>query len=204
MAGLRQKQKTDRDRRIVDAAARLFAVRGYESVKMEEIALKAEVSVGTVYNYFHSKGDLLTAIVARAVQSMIDEGEEMIAEPAEDIGEAINGLLFSYLDKCLTQLTKEMWRRAMVQSIVQPDCLNGRRCNELDSVILDQVCRMLERLHALGRLRDGVCPRDLGEMFFHSMNNQFYSFARFETMTLASYKADVARQNRVLIEAIRR
>ena len=48
MAGLRQKQKIDRDRRIVEAATRLFVAMGYESVKMEDIAAEAEVSVGTV------------------------------------------------------------------------------------------------------------------------------------------------------------
>ena len=40
------------------------------------------MSAGMVYNYFNSKGDLLTAIVARAANNMMDEGEEMIAAPS--------------------------------------------------------------------------------------------------------------------------
>ncbi len=69
MARQREMQKLNRHRRIVDAASRLFSATDYQSVRMEDIAEIAEVSVGTVYNYFNSKGDLLTAIVARALSS---------------------------------------------------------------------------------------------------------------------------------------
>ncbi len=202
MAGLRQKQKINRDRRIMEVATGLFRARGYESVKMEEIAAEAEVSVGTLYNYFSSKGDLLTAIVARAVDKMVDEGAALVEAPPKSVEAAINGLLFSYLDQCLDHLSREMWGRAMAQSITQPQSLSGRRYNALDTKILDQVCRMLERLHALGRLRESVVPRDVGEMFFHSMNNQFYDLARYEDMSLEDYKQAVARQNKALLRAI--
>jgi AcrR family transcriptional regulator len=58
MAGLRAKHKLDRNSRIVEAAAGLFRKQGYEGARIEDIAAKAEVSVGTIYNYYRNKGDI--------------------------------------------------------------------------------------------------------------------------------------------------
>tara|TARA_R110002074_G_scaffold98207_2_gene212630 strand:+ start:476 stop:1108 length:633 start_codon:yes stop_codon:yes gene_type:complete len=202
MARLREKQKTDRHRRIVEAANQLFSVTDYELVRMEDIAEIAEVSVGTVYNYGNSKSELLTDIVASTVNSMTEVGEELIAAPPENVEEAINGLLFSYLEKCLDKLTREMWARAMAQSIIEPNSASGKRYNELDGILLDQVCRMIERLYELKRLREDIVPRDVGEMIFHNLNNQFYDLVRYDDITVENYKKTLTRQNRTLIEAI--
>ena len=62
MTGLRERQKADRTGRILDAASRLFRDQGYDAVRIEDIAAAAEVSAGTCYNYFSTKGDLLLAM----------------------------------------------------------------------------------------------------------------------------------------------
>ena len=53
--GLRERKKARTRQIIADAAARLFAERGYEQVAVAEVARAAEVSEQTVYNYFQSK-----------------------------------------------------------------------------------------------------------------------------------------------------
>ena len=62
MTGLRARQKADRNRRILHAASTLFYSEGYRSARIEDMAGMAEVSPGTVYNYYRTKGDLLIAI----------------------------------------------------------------------------------------------------------------------------------------------
>ena len=59
-AGLRERKKARTRRVIADAAARLFAERGYEQVAVSDVAREAEVSVQTVYNYFQTKEQLVT------------------------------------------------------------------------------------------------------------------------------------------------
>ena len=59
-AGLRERKKARTRRVIADAAARLFAERGYEQVAVSDVAREAEVSEQTVYNYFQSKEQLVT------------------------------------------------------------------------------------------------------------------------------------------------
>src|SRR5580658_3325015 len=58
--GLRERKKARTRRVIADAAARLFADRGYEQVAVAEVAREAEVSEQTVYNYFQTKEQLVT------------------------------------------------------------------------------------------------------------------------------------------------
>jgi AcrR family transcriptional regulator len=58
-AGLRQRKKERTRQSIADAAARLFAERGYEQVTVIDVARGAEVAEQTVYNYFPTKEHLV-------------------------------------------------------------------------------------------------------------------------------------------------
>ena len=65
MTGKREQQKADRCRRIIEASEQLFRNQGYEETKIEAIAREAGVSVGTVYNYFETKSDIVMTLVTR-------------------------------------------------------------------------------------------------------------------------------------------
>src|SRR5688572_17420546 len=48
--------------RILDAAERVFAARGFFTAKVADIAKEAGVADGTIYLYFKSKDDLLISL----------------------------------------------------------------------------------------------------------------------------------------------
>jgi AcrR family transcriptional regulator len=56
-----------RRRQILDAAARLFAERGFHLTTTRDIAEAAGVSEGTLYNYFQNKDDLLMGLMQNLV-----------------------------------------------------------------------------------------------------------------------------------------
>ena len=57
--GLRERKRARTRQLIADAAARLFAERGYENVAVTDVAREAEVAEQTVYNYFPTKEQLV-------------------------------------------------------------------------------------------------------------------------------------------------
>ena len=121
MSGLRAKHKADRHRRIVEAAAELFRDSGYDAAKIEAIAAAADVSIGTIYNYYRNKGDLLVAIVSMEVNEVLNAGRGVVANPPVNVGDAHRTLIGIYIEHSLIYLCKEMWRQAMAISTQQPD-----------------------------------------------------------------------------------
>jgi AcrR family transcriptional regulator len=202
MAGLRAKHKIDRNSRIVEAAAGLFRKEGYEGARIEEIAARAEVSVGTIYNYYRNKGDILVAIVSMEVHEVLTAGQRIIQKPPRNIEKAIDALLASYIDHSLVYLSKEMWRQAMAISTQQPESPFGKTYTALDRALADQTCALIEKLRELVLVRGDIDGRGAGEMIFNNMNMMFIEFIKREDMTIRSLRANIRRQNRTLVKAI--
>ena len=77
---LRERKKTAKQERILEAATRLFAEKGYEAVTTAEIAEAAEVGVGTLFRYVGSKAELLVAVMnsrfAEGIEAGLSEATE--------------------------------------------------------------------------------------------------------------------------------
>jgi AcrR family transcriptional regulator len=56
------KVQKDKKNRIIEAAARVFAQKGYAGTAVADIAVQAEIGKGTIYAYFDSKEDLFFAV----------------------------------------------------------------------------------------------------------------------------------------------
>src|SRR5512142_778687 len=56
--------------RVLAAAARLVAERGYDGVRMQEVAARAGVTTGAIYTHFPDRGALLAAAVAEHANSV--------------------------------------------------------------------------------------------------------------------------------------
>ena len=195
MSGLREKQKAIRHDRIIEAASRLFREQGYEDVKIEAIAAAAEVAIGTIYNYYRNKGDLLVAIVSLEVGEVLKQGEEVIARPPADAEEAVDALVGGYVEHSLSYLSKEMWRQAMAISTVQPSSPFGETYAALDVALARQTVTLLERLQALGRLSERADAGALGEVIFNNTNMNFTVFVKTEEMPLDALREMLRRQH---------
>ena len=190
MTKLRERQKADRERRILSAAVHKFRAEGYKRARIEDLAEAADVSVGTVYNYYGTKGDILIAAVAMEVEEVLAEGTALVANPPADPGEALLALTFCYYDHSLHYLTKEMWRRAMALAIEAPDTPNGRRYAALDAKLAEQVGDLVQRFQATGTLAPDLDAAALGRVLFNNLNQLFTAFVTDEFMTLDDLRAE--------------
>lgn len=202
MAGLRERQKADKNRRILEAAAALFREGGYDAARIEDIAERAEVSVGTFYNYYQNKGDILLATVTMEVEEVLESGESIVADPPPDVLQALQTLINQYYDHSLVYLSKEMWRTAMAISIQQPETPFSKRYTALDRALCAQVTTLVQRLQLRGVVKTGIDTHAVGCMFFNNLNMMFTEFVRDEAMPPERLKEDVERQNRPLAALI--
>jgi len=202
VAGLRERQKVDRNRRILTAAAALFRRNGYRQVRMDDLAHEAGVSVGTVYNYYATKGDILIAIVSMEVEEVLEAGEVLLASPPQPILNALIRLIDHYYDHSLKYLSKEMWRAAMANSIDAPQTPNGIKYMRLDERLRLQVQRFIRALQERGDVVPDLDAMVMGSLLFNMLNMLFIDFVKSEEMDLEALKDTLHEQLAVLARLI--
>jgi TetR/AcrR family transcriptional regulator, fatty acid metabolism regulator protein len=69
--------KTRKDR-IMDAALRIFAEKGFQNATITEISKEAGVSEATIYEYFGTKEDLLFAIPEKITKETVEASSKVI------------------------------------------------------------------------------------------------------------------------------
>lgn len=104
--------------RIADAAAELFAARGYDDVVVIDVARAADVSEQTVYNYFPAKQDLV-----------LDRAEEIrlafaaaVVERSADVtpAAAVRPLVMAVIDLMRTEHLAAARGQFAAQCVVSP------------------------------------------------------------------------------------
>jgi AcrR family transcriptional regulator len=200
--GLRERQKQDRQQRILDAATLLFRNRGFEETHMEAIAEQAGLSVGALYNYYRSKGDLLAAIVAVEVSEVLKLGEAVVADPPEDVAEALDRLVSIYYEHSLVYLDKAMWREAIAITTRTPDAPSARVYIDLDGQLATQIASMLGAMKRTGRVAADIDESVAGSLVFNNLDRMFQDFVRSEKMSMQALCAAVSAQHRLITNAI--
>ena len=67
---------------ILDAAEAVFAEKGVHVARVQDIAARAGLSVGAIYNYFEQKEDVLIALLAERVGDLVERFEAKAEDPA--------------------------------------------------------------------------------------------------------------------------
>src|SRR6185437_16146807 len=58
---------------ILDAAEAVFAERGFHGARIQDIAERARIAVGTVYNHFSQKDDVLAALLDERTMELLQQ-----------------------------------------------------------------------------------------------------------------------------------
>lgn len=89
----RQMRATHTVEAIIEAAARIFEVEGFEGYTTNAIAQKAGVSIGSLYQYFPNKDAITLALIAREANLL--EAEIMQASIIERWEEALDAMVLA-------------------------------------------------------------------------------------------------------------
>jgi len=143
----RERHAAARKQRILDAAARVFARKGYERATTKEIADEADVGEGTIYGYFGSKRDLLLNLVSSMSEPLLTAPEGV---PADDFEALTAAFLHDRLT--LTEQTLDLTRVLLYEARFDDDL----RREYVENVLRKMATRLEDHIKPLieaGRLR---------------------------------------------------
>jgi AcrR family transcriptional regulator len=199
-AGRRDRQKQERERRILSAARRLFDRDGYVNTSMEQVAARAGLAVGTLYNYFSSKDQLLLAISQVDTEHLLKIGERILADPPDDPVEAIAALT-DVMVQGITAGERRLWRELFVASIAAPDTL-GARLFALDMRLIAQLTTMLDLLKERGSIDATVDTSRAAGLFYGICLTWTIAFATREDLTIETMRSEISESVRITIQGI--
>ncbi|MCL0043114.1 TetR/AcrR family transcriptional regulator [Dehalococcoidia bacterium] len=87
--------------RILDAAAEVFATKGYHSSVVDDIVHDSNTSKGAVYFHFPSKQEIFLALVSRLADTLLGSTQDAITEEQEGLAkfDAALGTVFESLSQ---------------------------------------------------------------------------------------------------------
>jgi AcrR family transcriptional regulator len=186
-SGRRKRRIAARKAQILKAAETVFSEKGYERATTREIAHAADVSEGTLYNYFGSKSDLLDAVAKSFAHDIVTEINTLEADNLHDMmAELLTARLRSGRERRLLMLFLFEARlnpdahRTYIQEAVQEiiSAMEKRFHREIEGGVMRPVdpaimaraisatvmgFAALYELGQYGQERDGVSPQKWGE-----------------------------------------
>ena len=167
---------------------------------MEEVAARAGLAVGTLYNYFPSKDQLLLAISRCDTEPLLKLGDRILAAPPEDPVEAIAALT-EVMVQGTTAGERRLWRELFVAAIGAPDTL-GARLFALDMRLIAQFTAMLDRLKDRGALDASVDSARAAGLFYGICLTWTIAFATREDLTIKTIRDEIAESVRMTIRGM--
>jgi AcrR family transcriptional regulator len=110
----RQERKSQTRERLIDAAAVVFARRGFEAASLDEVAAAAGYTKGAVYSNFASKTDLFIALIERRIE--VQSAEQSARFEGQDLQSVAEAMEYEYesdSEKQWLVLAVEFWLHAM-------------------------------------------------------------------------------------------
>jgi AcrR family transcriptional regulator len=183
----------EKRRRILRAAIKVFAEKGYHTCRVQDIAAEAGVAYGLVYHYFSSKEELLETIFQRTWSNMlaaVEEVERSMAPAREQVEQVAHIVLSAWhADPDLVRvLVREVARSPHLQEEV----------DEIQSAFA-ALERIVIQGQTTGELRDDISPRLAAWILYGALEEILTGWV-YER--LPSSEQDVVDAERAVVELV--
>ena len=138
----RSQAKADRRASLLDAAAELFAQRGFNGVSIEDLGAAVGVSGPAVYRHFSGKQAVLAAILVGVSRDLLSGGIAVVEQAADD-ERALVALVRFHVDFALSNPDVIRVQDRDLDSLAESD---RREVRSLQRRYVEQWAAVLERL----------------------------------------------------------
>ncbi len=116
----------DRPAKILDAAAELFAARGFHSVSLADIGTSAGIVGSGVYRHFTSKYAVLVALLERPMRALLEGADDVVAQQL-DSATTMALLVGNQIDFCVDHGLSVQLYRNEINTLAPDDARRLRR-----------------------------------------------------------------------------
>ena len=179
----KEREKEMRREDIIDAAQKIFFTKGLAAATMDEIAIKAELSKGTLYLYYKSKEDLYLAVAMRGSEIMYKmfieatPPEKPIIQRIVDLGEAYYQFFKQNRDYFRMY---QYFEQSQVHKQVSPEMLQS--CATNDQRIWNLVIGLIQQGINEGMLDADLKPMDAAIILWSNGNGLMRLMDRDDTL----------------------
>ena len=137
---------------LLDAATEVFVAQGYRATSVADIARAAGVSLGTYYQYFRDRADVMAALVGVTALELL-EGHRKPWDPSRGRAGLRRALLAFVAPYAATAPFQALWEEV---SHLEPEMASLRR--DLTAVFTGTLEQALTRAASAGLVRDDLDP----------------------------------------------
>ena len=183
----RERRRLEIRDRIVQTALRLFETQGYEATTVSEIAERADIAYGTLFQHFPSKLDLLREVSGRSLARLFENVEE-VGKRMDSFSDRLVMLFDRTAEnaEAMGPQTRELISSMLALSIPATADADDRR-------IRLAFRRFLEEGHSAGEVRDDEDLDTLLEVVVGVWYSLFLSWVRIDGYPLRERAGAVSR-----------
>ena len=196
---LRESQKTQRRRAIMDAAKALIAKQGYDGATIEEIASIAGLSRPTVHNYFGTKLDLLMALYAEDRDIALARISRVLSSPPADPVDLMMSILEADFHHEVEVLNRSMWRQIAAAEMVTLEQRHRDLFRRYNEGLIGAVRRAVKHLVRTGALRPDLNANQAADLIAWLIEGLFRRMLMTEDQHFAEIRGEARRYLKTLI-----
>jgi TetR/AcrR family fatty acid metabolism transcriptional regulator len=159
-------QRQDKRGRILDAAIKVFAERGFHTATVAEIAKAAGVADGTIYLYFKSKDDLLLRLFDEKMTDLLGEARAALSEEKTAPARLRR---FIQLHLALVERNPELASVLIVELRQSAQFIKAADRAKLAAYV-DLIAEIVRAGQESGQLSDGISPSTVKRAVFGALD----------------------------------
>ena len=161
-----KRKNTEKYYKIIDAATKIFAKKGFHQARISEIAREAQIADGTIYIYFENKDDILISLFEEQMNAVLDNMVEKISEQNNPI-KKLEKFALTHLQ--LIEQNKNLAEIIQVE-IRQSSKFMKEYKNEKFTQYLDLVGKIIQEGQENGVFKKEVIPGVAKRAFFGALD----------------------------------
>lgn len=156
----------DKHRKIIVAATKVFAKKGFFNARISDIAKEAKVADGTIYLYFNNKFDILISVLEEEIGKIIEQIEQAIAQETDP-----EKMLTIFIEKHLSAMKQNKNLAEVIHiELRQSDRLVKEYRNTTFKQYIDVISKIVMRGQEKGIYREDIQPDIAKRAFFGALD----------------------------------